>query len=211
MKRDGWFFGYLCVVKLLLVDNYDSFTWNLFHYLIQMSEKVEVIRNDDERCFDALEYDGVVISPGPGIPAESGHTPAIIGMVAGKRPLLGVCLGHQAIVEHYGGSLVNLPTVLHGKQRTTRVLCTDAILFGGLPETFSTGHYHSWVGCSKNFPAELRVTAETRDGAIMAFEHKHLSVMGLQFHPESVLTPLGFNMLKNWIDHVKMLAAIRPN
>ncbi len=183
----------------MLVDNYDSFTWNLYHYFEQLSEAVDVFRNDDEKCFTAAGYDAMVISPGPGLPADAGFTPLLIREFADTLPVLGICLGYQALVEHYGGKLLNLEAVLHGIQLHTTVTYRESVLFRGLPDLLETGHYHSWIADPGCFPEVLKVTAIDSLGHIMAFEHRELPVMGLQFHPESVMTPLGFRMLNNWI------------
>jgi anthranilate synthase component II len=189
-------------VKILLVDNYDSFTWNLFHYLEQMVEHVDVIRNDDERCLATHLYDGVVISPGPGLPGESEYTTDVISRAAGTIPLLGICLGLQSIVMHYGGDLVNLSEVLHGKQRVTHIADRADPLFAGLGPEILTGHYHSWVADPDSMPSALTVTARDQEGHIMAARHLSQEVAGVQFHPESILTPEGFVMISNWIKTV---------
>lgn len=190
-------------MKIMIVDNYDSFTWNLCHYLEQLADIVDVFRNDDEQCLSMDGYDGIVISPGPGLPVEAGLTKMVVGKVVGRKPLLGICLGHQAIIEHFGGKLMNLASVLHGRQCVTKQLGKDAVLFRKLPEYFETGHYHSWVADPEHFPEDLKVTAADKSGNIMAFEHKQSDVSGVQFHPESVMTPLGFLMMKNWVMEVR--------
>jgi anthranilate synthase component II len=196
-------FFYLCVVKILLVDNYDSFTWNLCHYLEQIADAVSVVRNDDLACLNPDAFQAVVISPGPGLPLEAGYTMEVIARTAGKIPLLGVCLGHQAIIEHFGGRLLNLPKVFHGKQRTTLVVRKEAVLFKGLPVILRTGHYHSWVADPAYQPSALEITAVDSEGNIMACQDESGWVSGVQFHPESVMTPDGFEMLRNWITFVK--------
>lgn len=191
-------------MKILIVDNYDSFTWNLYHYLEQLSDRVDVFRNDDERCLSTDDYDGIVISPGPGLPVDSGMSETVIGKVTGRVPLLGICLGHQAIVEYFGGSLVNLASVLHGRQCVTNLLDKSAVLFRGFPESFETGHYHSWVADPENMPEEIKVTAADESGNIMAIEHRTFQISGVQFHPESVMTPLGFGMIENWVKQMRV-------
>ncbi len=192
-------FCYICPMKILLVDNYDSFTWNIFHYLEMLSDEVVVLRNDDPRCLETESYNGIVISPGPGLPAASGFTMEVIRRNDGRKPMLGVCLGHQAIVEYYGGRLMNLERVLHGKSRITHVLAQDTPLFKGMPANLQTGHYHSWVADPQYWPDALEVTASDMDGLVMACQHASLPVAGVQFHPESVLTPEGMQIIRNWI------------
>lgn len=194
---------YLCKVRILLVDNYDSFTWNLHHYLNRFAEEVVVCRNDDQRCLEADNYDGVVISPGPGIPSEAAFTPEVIARACGHVPLFGVCLGLQAIVEHFGGSLLNLPQVLHGRQCTTQLMTPDPDLFAGLPQTFQTAHYHSWAANPDDLPEVLAVTATTSEGLIMAVKHRSMPLKAVQFHPESVLTPEGMTMIRNVVNWMK--------
>jgi len=186
-------------VNILLIDNYDSFTWNLFHYLEPLCKRVKVVRNDDPACFNTVGFRGIVISPGPGLPEDSGYTMEVIRRNAGIRPILGVCLGHQAIVMHYGGRLVNLTRVLHGKSRETHVMVPDTPLFAGLPRVFRTGHYHSWVAERGSMPDVLEITAVDQDGLIMGCQHKTMPVAGVQFHPESVLTPEGMGIIRNWM------------
>jgi anthranilate synthase component 2 len=188
---------YLCAVRILLVDNYDSFTWNLHHYLDQFAEEVVVCRNDNQRCLELDDYDGVVISPGPGLPHEAALTMQVIARADGKVPLFGVCLGLQAIVEFFGGSLFNLPQVLHGRQCTTLLNDPDPDLFREVPESIQTGHYHSWVANPETLPDVFSVTAVTTEGLIMAINHKTLPIKAVQFHPESVLTPDGLQMIGN--------------
>lgn len=197
------FFRYLCPMKIMLIDNYDSFTWNLVHYLEQMVDEVVVLRNDDPGCLDLTGYDGVVISPGPGLPSEAAFTPEAIQLASGRVPLLGVCLGLQAIVVYFGGALHNLPEVLHGRQCTSFVVQPDALLFQGIPGVFATGHYHSWVADPQCLPDELVITAQDEFGNIMAIAHRDLHVMAVQFHPESVLTPDGMRMISNWVQDIR--------
>jgi len=196
---------YLCAVRILLVDNYDSFTWNLYHYFERYADEVVVWRNDDPRCLGIQNYDGVVISPGPGLPDEAAFTPEVIRRAVGVVPLFGVCLGLQAITTHFGGSLLNLPQVLHGRQCATLLMEPDPDLFSELPDTFQTGHYHSWVANPDTLPDVLSVSAVTTEGLIMAINHKTLPVKAVQFHPESVLTPDGLTMIRNVVQWMKML------
>jgi anthranilate synthase component II len=190
-------------MKILLIDNYDSFTWNLVHYLEQMVDEVVVLRNDDPGCLEPAGYDGVVISPGPGLPCEAAFTLDAIGLASGRIPLLGVCLGLQAIVVYFGGSLCNLPEVLHGRQCTSFVAQPDVPLFQEVPRVFKTGHYHSWVADPQCLPDELIITATDEFGNIMAIAHRDLPVMAVQFHPESVLTPDGMRMISNWVQVIR--------
>ncbi len=199
IRKGSNVFAYLCCMRILLVDNYDSFTWNLFHYLELFADRVEVVRNDDKACLEVMTFDGIVVSPGPGLPGESGLMPEVIASAAGKVPVLGVCLGMQAIAEYYGGRLLNLPEVLHGRQCKTTLIDTDEVLFRNLPDVIKTGHYHSWVADPETLPEELKITAIDEFGNIMALSHKTHSMKGVQFHPESVLTPHGKTIVNNWI------------
>lgn len=186
-------------MRLLVVDNYDSFTWNLVHYLEeQIQQPVTVRRNDAFKPEEALNYDRVVLSPGPGLPSESGKLMEIIAVSAGKIPLLGVCLGLQAIVEHYGGSLKQLETVMHGLQRKCIITKND-LLFNNIAAEFLAGRYHSWVANPETLPAELEVMAIDEMNNIMAIRHKNHPVYAVQFHPESIMTPEGKTMLRNWL------------
>ena len=189
---------YLCPMRILLVDNYDSFTWNLYHYLDQMAQEVVVLRHDEPGCLEVTRFDGVVISPGPGLPSDAGYTLEVIQRAAVQRPLLGVCLGMQAIAVAYGGELLNLGQVLHGRQCATRIDCHEDPLFAAIPEQMKTGHYHSWVVNPTNLPGVLRPMARDQFGNMMALRHNTMPVYGVQFHPESVLTPYGLRLIENW-------------
>ncbi len=186
-------------MTILLLDNYDSFTYNVAHLIRECGGAVEVVRNDKITLDEAQKYDKIVLSPGPGIPEEAGIMPALIKRYAAEKPILGVCLGHQAIGEAFGGQLQNLPRVVHGVATKAHVITPD-ILFQGLPEAFSVGRYHSWVVDAEGFPDELEVTATDADGQIMALRHREYNVRGVQFHPESVLTEHGARMMQNWLD-----------
>jgi anthranilate synthase/aminodeoxychorismate synthase-like glutamine amidotransferase len=186
-------------MRILLVDNYDSFTWNLHHYLEQLDAHVDVVRNDESRCLQIEGYSGVVISPGPGLPADAGFMPEVLRLAVDTVPVLGVCLGMQAIAEHYGGSLINLEEVLHGRQLTTTILDQGDPIFAGIPRTLYTGHYHSWVVCGTSLPDELVPLATDEQGHLMSLRHHALPVYGVQFHPESVLTPTGLKLISNWL------------
>ena len=187
-------------MNLVIIDNYDSFTYNLSHAFRSLGAHVSVRRNDAFRLEELEEYDKIVLSPGPGIPAEAGLTPDVIHRYAGRKPLLGVCLGHQAIAEVFGGRLENLRTVYHGVQTPTHIINHD-YLFEHLPETFEAGRYHSWVVSRSGLPDSLEVTAISDDGHIMALRHRTYDVRGIQFHPESILTPEGTQILQNWLNY----------
>lgn len=192
-------------MKILVFDNYDSFTYNLVHLVEKIThEKVDVFRNDQIALEDVKKYDKIILSPGPGIPNEAGLLLPLIKEYASTKSILGVCLGHQAIGEAFGGKLVNLSTVYHGvatemKKVNGQQLTVNSQLFNGLPETFVAGRYHSWIICKENFPEELEITAEDDNGYIMALQHKTYDVQGVQFHPESILTPDGEKIMRNWL------------
>ena len=188
-------------MNILVIDNYDSFTYNLVHTLKKFEGvTVTVKRNDQVDAIEASAYDKLLFSPGPGIPEEAGNMPAIIKALAGKKPMLGVCLGHQAIGEAFGGTLRNMNQVLHGIATPVTVVA-NSYLFDGLPETLEVGRYHSWIVDTEALPEALEVTAIDNEGRIMALQHKAFDIQGVQFHPESVLTPLGEKMLENWARH----------
>ena len=185
--------------KILIVDNYDSFTYNLYHLMKQLGNKnIEVLRNDkiDLEALDS--FDKIVLSPGPGIPSEAGSLLEVIRRYAPKKSMLGVCLGHQAIAEAFGATLINLDDVYHGVSTPVKIIRNN-LLFKGLPVEFPVGRYHSWVVSPIGFPSELQITAVDEDGAIMALQHKEFPVYGIQFHPESVLTPNGIDIIANWL------------
>ncbi len=186
-------------MKVLVFDNYDSFTYNLVHALRKLGvQDIEVHRNDQIALEDIERFDKIVLSPGPGIPSESGILLDVIRRYAPSKSILGVCLGEQAIAEAFGGTLLNLPEVFHGISSTIQVVAPDP-MFDGLPNQLEVGRYHSWVVNPVGLPDELTVTAVDDAGRIMALSHKHYDVRGVQFHPESVLTPMGEEMLKKWI------------
>lgn len=189
-------------MKVLLVDNYDSFTYNLLHYLEATGVEVVVKRNDDKSLFDITDNKGVVLSPGPGLPTQAGQLMAIIKKLAGQIPLLGICLGHQAIAQVFGGNLFQLDNVLHGVTSQTQILNPKHFLFSGLPEKFITGHYHSWAVDESSLPSCLTVTARNETGFVMGLAHKTLDICGLQFHPESILTQHGMQIIENWVNHL---------
>lgn len=188
------------MTKILVFDNYDSFTYNLVHLVEKILHlKVDVVRNDSIALEKVKEYDKIILSPGPGIPAEAGLLLALIKEYAASKSILGVCLGHQAIGESFGGKLVNLSAVYHGVATPIHVLEEKSRLFEGLPSTISVGRYHSWIIDNKDFPADLTVTAKDDNGFIMALQHKNFDIQGVQFHPESVLTPEGETIIRNWL------------
>jgi anthranilate synthase component 2 len=182
---------------ILVLDNYDSFTYNLVHYLEDLDAIVDVYRNDQITPDECLKYDAIVLSPGPGIPDEAGKLMDIIAHVKNHKPLLGICLGHQAITESYGGKIVNLEKVYHGI--ATIMEHDGSTLFDNIDRKFEAGRYHSWNAQTIDFPQELKVTALDEQGQIMALQHKELPIYGVQFHPESVMTPQGKTMLKNFL------------
>lgn len=184
----------------MVLDNYDSFTFNLVHAIRQLGyADVEVFRNDRIDLDRVAAYDKIVLSPGPGIPSEAGIMLSLIERYAQDKSILGVCLGHQAIGEAFGATLFNLPEVYHGVSTSVRLVADDPI-FSGLPTCFETGRYHSWIVAREGFPSsELEITAEDAAGNIMALRHRHYDLHGLQFHPESVLTPLGIQMIENFL------------
>lgn len=183
---------------ILLIDNYDSFTYNLVHYLEDLGTKVTVARNDHITPKECYIYDAVVLSPGPGIPEEAGNLLAIIEQLKERTPILGICLGHQAITEVYGGKIINLDQVYHGI--ATEMTHYNSCIFKDIPNSFMAGRYHSWVAHKSSFPKELVITATDDKDQIMAFEHKDLPIYGIQFHPESIMTPHGKKMLENFIN-----------
>ena len=190
--------------RILVFDNYDSFTYNLVHLVEKLlHQKVEVHRNDQIPLEKVAAFDKIILSPGPGVPIEAGLLLPLIKEYASSKSILGVCLGHQAIGEAFGGKLVNLSTVYHGVATPVKILQRAALpgkdLFAGLPDTFEAGRYHSWVISEEGFPQDLEVTARDENNYIMALRHKTLDVQGVQFHPESVLTPQGETILKNWL------------
>jgi len=185
--------------KIVIIDNYDSFTFNLVHYLEELDCEVTVLRNDEFELEELQSYDDIILSPGPGIPSESGLLNQVILTYASSKKILGICLGQQAIGEVFGGSLLNLDKVYHGVATITNVLVADEILFQNLPKQLEVGRYHSWVINPIDFPEDLEVTASAENGEIMAIRHKTYNVKGVQFHPESILTPHGKTILSNWI------------
>jgi len=190
-------------MKLLVFDNYDSFTYNLVH-LVQkiLHTRVDVFRNDELPLEKIKDYDKIILSPGPGIPEEAGLLLPLLQAYASSKSILGVCLGHQAIGESFGGRLTNLSTVYHGVATpvyTNGDGMARSPLFNGLPDSFAVGRYHSWIVSEEGLPEELAITARDENGFIMGLQHTKYDVQGVQFHPESVLTPDGEKILRNWL------------
>ena len=205
-------------VRLVIIDNYDSFTYNLSHLVKELGAEVTVKRNDQFDLNELEEYDKIILSPGPGIPSEAGLLCDVIRTYAGRKPILGVCLGHQAIGEVFGAKLENLSEVFHGVATPCHIMpstkinnCDSQIvgdsqspipsdeIFAGLPSDIVVGRYHSWVVSKENFPDCLEITALSDEGQIMALRHRTFDIHGIQFHPESVLTPDGINIIKNFV------------
>lgn len=187
-------------MKILVFDNYDSFTYNLVHLVEKITgEKPEVFRNDEIALDDVEKYDRIILSPGPGIPEEAGLLLPLIKRYASSKPILGVCLGHQAIGQAFGAGLINLETVYHGV--ATKMIQSEnrSGLFSGLENEFDAGRYHSWIIDKKTLPDEFEITAEDENGYIMAMQHQNFNLQSVQFHPESVLTPGGERILRNWL------------
>ncbi len=185
-------------MKIVIIDNYDSFTYNLSHLVKELGADVTVVRNDQFELPELEQFDKIILSPGPGIPEEAGLLLDVIRTYKERKPMLGVCLGHQAIGEVFGAKLINLSDVYHGVQTEGTQLGNDPI-FDGLPERIKMGRYHSWVVDNNTLPSCLEVTATTDDGMIMALRHKDYDIHGIQFHPESVLTPDGRTIVDNWL------------
>ena len=185
-------------MKIVIIDNYDSFTYNLSHLVKELGADVTVVRNDQFELPYLEQFDKIILSPGPGIPSEAGLLLDVIRTYAGRKPILGVCLGHQAIGEVFGGKLENLSDVFHGVATPCHIISNDPV-FSGLPAEITVGRYHSWVVSKEGFPACLEITAESDEGQVMALRHREYDIHGIQFHPESVLTPDGKTMINNWI------------
>jgi anthranilate synthase component II len=188
-------------MKILVLDNYDSFTYNLVYILRELGHQPDVIRNDKISVEAVRQYDKVLLSPGPGIPSEAGILQDLVREYAPTKSIMGVCLGHQGIGEVFGAQLENLGDVLHGVAHQARVLDRDEYLFNGLPDDLAVGRYHSWSVVRDSVPDELRITAEDENGRVMGLRHIRFDVRGVQFHPESVLTQGGVQIIKNWINY----------
>ncbi|UPT70386.1 MAG: aminodeoxychorismate/anthranilate synthase component II [Flavobacterium sp. JAD_PAG50586_2] len=186
--------------KVVVVDNYDSFTYNLVHYLEDLNADVTVFRNDEFELDELQAFDKILLSPGPGIPDEAGLLKAVIVKYAETKSILGICLGLQAIGEVFGGRLTNLEKVYHGVATKVTTTVSDESLFASLSDTFEVGRYHSWVVDSIDFPSVLEITSIDETNQIMSLRHRKFDLKGVQFHPESILTPFGKTILKNWIE-----------
>ncbi len=185
--------------KILIFDNYDSFTYNLLHAVKSLGYRdVDVIRNDRIDLASVEQYDKIILSPGPGLPEEAGLLIPLIRQYAATKSILGVCLGHQAIGEVFGAKLENIPFVFHGVQTPARIIAAD-YLFNGLPEEIQVGRYHSWIVSKEHFPDDLEITAVDKAGDIMALKHRTLDLHGVQFHPESILTPEGITIIEQFL------------
>lgn len=185
-------------MNLLVVDNHDSFVYNIVHLLDAFNlAKITVVKNDALNLQSVNHYDKIVLSPGPGLPKDAGLMPELIRNYINEKPILGVCLGHQAIVEHFGGTLKNMEQPLHGVSTTVKITSED-YLYNDMQDSFEIGHYHSWV-VEHPLPEILQATSVDDFGNIMSFKHKTLDVRGVQYHPESVLTPIGRKILENWL------------
>lgn len=189
-------------MKILLLDNYDSFTYNLVEVIRQhkLGVEIDVIRNDKITVTEAAVYDKILLSPGPSVPENAGIMLELIKRYAAEKPILGICLGHQAIGQAFGGKLLNIQPVMHGIQSEAKL--DSHYLFEGVEKDISIGRYHSWVIDEVDFPPELKILARSDDGQIMAACHRQYDVCGLQFHPESVMTPDGGQILRNWIEKI---------
>ena len=188
-------------MKIVIIDNYDSFTYNLVHLVENITGKYPTVFRNNEIAVKAInQYDLIMLSPGPGIPDEAGILKEVIKTYAGKKPIFGVCLGLQAITEVFGGSLQNLDSVFHGVATTMKVTNLDASIYKGIPTEFEAARYHSWIASKKDFPSELEITAVDEFGDIMSLQHKTYNVSAVQFHPESILTPLGEKIVRNFIE-----------
>ena len=187
-------------MKIAVIDNYDSFTYNLVHYLEDLNANITVFRNDEFELNELEKFDKILLSPGPGIPDEAGLLKEVIKKYASSKSIFGVCLGLQAIGEVFGGTLTNLDKVYHGV--ATKVTKTeDDFIFNDLPNEFEVGRYHSWVVSNENLPTDLIVTSTDENGQIMSMKHANFDIRGVQYHPESVLTPYGKKILENWLSH----------
>jgi len=189
---------FAAVLRVLLVDNYDSFTYNLVQLAEEAGAAVTVVKNDEVDFGEVETFDKLLLSPGPGLPAGSGRLLPLVREFSGKKPILGVCLGHQAIAEAFGGRLVNLDRVYHGIRQ--EISLGEDVLFRGISPKTTVGLYHSWAVAREDFPPELEITGESPDGVIMALRHRRLDVRGVQFHPESYMTGAGARMMRNWLN-----------
>ncbi|WP_445757799.1 anthranilate synthase component II [Polaribacter sp.] len=191
-------------MNILILDNYDSFTYNLVHMVEKITGNFpSVFRNDEISIENVGNYDIIMLSPGPGIPDEAGILKEVIKTYAGKKPIFGVCLGLQAITEVFGGKIVNLEDIFHGVATEMTVTDTSAIIFNDVSEKFMAARYHSWAASDEDFPTDITITARDEDGGIQALEHKLYNISAVQFHPESILTDIGEQLVRNFIDNAK--------
>lgn len=186
--------------QLVIIDNYDSFTFNLVHYFEGLGCAVTVFRNDQFDLEDLQDFDAIILSPGPGLPKDAGLTMQVLHHYANTKKILGICLGHQAIGEYFGAQLENLAQVVHGQSSEITVLDTNETIYHNLSLPINVGRYHSWAISKQDFPDCLEITAEDQEGCIQSIKHKSLPIYGLQFHPESILTPHGKAILANWLE-----------
>ncbi|HEY9048574.1 MAG TPA: aminodeoxychorismate/anthranilate synthase component II [Ohtaekwangia sp.] len=186
-------------MKILVLDNYDSFTYNLVHIIRELGYAMDIFRNDKIRVEEVKKYDKILLSPGPGIPDEAGIMKAVIKEYGPSKSILGVCLGHQGIGEVYGARLYNIPKVLHGVTSQVDVVDREEYLFNGVSDRFQATHYHSWAVLSESFTPDLKITAKNDEGLVMGLRHVKYDVKGVQFHPESIMTPEGPRMIENWL------------
>lgn len=186
-------------MKILVLDNYDSFTYNLVHLIRENGYAVDIFRNDKISLEEVARYDKILLSPGPGVPDEAGIMKQVVREYGPTKSILGICLGHQGIAEVYDATLYNIPKVLHGVTSLTEIMDQDEYLFNDVPIKFQATHYHSWAVLPESITSELKVTAVNDEGMIMGLRHRTLDVKGLQFHPESIMTPEGPKMIKNWL------------
>ncbi len=186
-------------MKILVLDNYDSFTYNLVHIIRELGHEMDIFRNDKIQLEEVNKYDKILLSPGPGIPEEAGIMKEVIKSYASTKSILGVCLGHQAIAEAFGAKLFNIPNVLHGVTSKVKITNKEERLFKGLPDQFEVCHYHSWAVVTESIPSDVMMTATNSDGLVMAVAHKKFDVRGVQFHPESIMTEHGKKIMENWL------------
>ncbi len=188
-------------MKILILDNYDSFTYNLVHMVEDITGKNPTVVRNDEISIAAIDaYDLIILSPGPGIPDEAGILKEVIKTYAETKPIFGVCLGLQAITEVFGGTIENLDTVFHGVATTMKITDFNAVIYKRVPTEFEAARYHSWIASIKDFPEELEITAVDEYGAVMSLQHKTYNISAVQYHPESILTPLGEQIVRNFIE-----------
>jgi anthranilate synthase component 2 len=189
------------MINIAIIDNYDSFTYNLAHYLESLNAEVFVFRNDEFELDDLLPFHKILLSPGPGLPNEAGLLKKVISTYAPTKSILGICLGHQAIAEVFDSNLINLKSILHGVSSKVEIIVNDEILFNGIDSIFEVGHYHSWVVDPQSLSENLQITSKNENGYVMSIRHRNFDVKGIQFHPESILTQHGKLILKNWLEN----------